>query len=104
MPYTTNTPVGFAEAESEIEYVIVYSPDVGQTWRYVQDDSPAIIAQKPTSSTYLVPDSGVGAETYTWNTPSGSFPEGSYLLRIEAYRTNMALHYSQHQVKIYIER
>ena len=32
------------------------------------------------------------------------FPRGSYLVRVEAYRPNQALHYSYHQKKIFIDR
>lgn len=104
LPYTTNTPAGFAENETEIDYAIYYSPDNGVNWRHVQDDSPAVIGERPSNAAYIVADSGIGAEVYTWPTPSGSFPEGSYLIRVEAYRTGMALHYSVHQVRIYISR
>lgn len=103
-PYTTSTPVGFAESEAEIEYVIMYSRDAGRTWLHVQDDSLAELGERPSNPVYLVADGGVGDETYTWATPAGSFPEGSYMVRIEAYRQNQSLHYSQHQTKIFIER
>ena len=45
-----------------------------------------------------------GGLTGMKSVPSGSFPEGSYMIRVECYRQNQALHYSQHQSKIYIER
>lgn len=102
--YTSSTISGFSESESELEYVVMYSNDNGVTWYYCQDDTLATAGTKPTDPTYLVADSGGGAETYTWTTPSATFPEGSYLLRVETYRTNQALHYSQHQVKVFIAR
>ena len=49
-------------------------------------------------------DGGAGDETFRWNTPTATFPEGSYQLRVECYRAGQALHYSQHQAKIYIAR
>ena len=70
----------------------------------MQDGSPATPGVKPTSSAHLEPDGGAGPESYNWSTPASQFPEGSYLLRIEAYRVNQELHYSQHQVKIFISR
>ena len=73
-------------------------------WLHVDDDSPAKIGQRPAAARYLIQDSGVGDEIYVWPTPSGGFPDGSYLIRVEAYRTGMSLHYSVHQTRIYIER
>jgi hypothetical protein len=45
-----------------------------------------------------------GDETFTWATPAASFPEGTYLIRIEGYRTGESLHYAHHQEKIYVSR
>ena len=106
-PYTSSTLSGFTESEAELEYVVMYSRDNGTTWAHCEDNTLATPGTKPTSPTVLFPDSGAGAETYNWKTPgtgTGAFPEGSYLLRVETYRNNQALHYSQHQVKIYIAR
>ncbi len=103
-PYTAATPVSFAEDETELEYVLMYSRDNAQSWLYVQDDTPATISQRPASPAYLLPDSVVGPETFTWSTPAASFPEASYVLRVECYRANQMLHYSEHQAKIYISR
>ena len=49
-------------------------------------------------------DAGTGNESFTWSTPAGSFPEGSYLVRIEGFRTSEAQHFVQHQEKIYVNR
>jgi hypothetical protein len=103
-PYTANTLPGFTENETDLEYVLMYSRDSGDTWLHVSDETVATPGTKPTNPAYLVPDSTPGQETYVWPTPAGAFPEGSYLLRIEAYRRNQALHYSQHQAKIFIDR
>ena len=104
LPYTRTTPASFAEDESMIDYVIYYSPDNGATWRHIQDDELAVIGEKPTDTSYILADAGTGPDVYAWNTPRSGFPDGSYVLRIEAYRRDMALHYSVHQMKIYIER
>ena len=45
-----------------------------------------------------------GDESYAWGTPSGTIIEGSYVIRIEAYRTSEPLHYVQHMEKIYVNR
>ncbi len=52
----------------------------------------------------MVPDAVVGEETYTWNVPIGLYPEGIYIVRVEAYRRNQNLHYAYHQVRCFIER
>ena len=49
-------------------------------------------------------DGGVGNESWVWNTPAATFPEGSYIIRIESYRKTEPQHYSQHQEKIYVNR
>ena len=50
-------------------------------------------------------DASNGAdESWTWSTPKASFPEGSYLVRIESYRASESLHYSHHVEKIYVNR
>ncbi len=102
--YTGNTPDTFTEDESLIDYVIMYSRDAGTTWLYVQDDATATPGTKPTDVTYIVADAGAGDETFNWSVPALSFPEGSYLVRIEGYRRGQSLHYSRHQVKIFINR
>lgn len=104
-PYLAATSAGFSEDESQIYYVLYYSSDMGRTWRYLQDDSVALIATQPTSTTYKVMDWNPKApETYTWATPAARFPRGTYLLRVEAYREGQALHYSHHMTQCYIDR
>lgn len=102
LPYTeTGT---FTEDESLLDYSITYSNDNGVTWRFVQDDSITKIGELPAASMYLVSDLGIGDETYTWDTPTADFPEGSYLVRIECYRDGAQTHYAWHQTKIFIQR
>lgn len=101
-PYTATG--SYSEDELQLEYVIMYSPDNGATWLHVQDDALATPSQRPTNTTYLVSDSGAGAETYDWDVPVAQFPEGSYLLRIDCFRQGAEVHYSYHKTKIYIQR
>ncbi|HEX6810016.1 MAG TPA: hypothetical protein VF384_00210 [Planctomycetota bacterium] len=101
LPYTgTGT---FAEDELLLEYVPMYSNDGGSTWLHVQDDSPATPGIRPLAA-YLVPDSGAGNETFDWTVPATTFPEGSYFVRVDCFRRGAQVHYSYHQVKIYIQR
>ena len=103
-PYTGSLAPGFSENESELEYVLMYSRDNGTTWLHTIDNAPATPGQKPTNPVHLIPDGGPGPEVVSWQTPAPNFPEGSYLIRAESYRKNQELHYSQHQVRIYISR
>ncbi|MCB9876643.1 MAG: hypothetical protein H6835_03485 [Planctomycetes bacterium] len=94
----------FSEDESQLRYRILYSPDNGATWRYVQDDSETRIGQAPDDPLVTLSDAGAGQESFTWSTPSAAFPAGSYLLRVECYRDGAQVHYSWHQNRIYIQR
>jgi hypothetical protein len=94
----------FAQDESGLEYVLMYSPDNGANWLHMADDSAATPGTKPTDSAYLFSDKGDGQEVWDWYTDSKVFTEGSYLIRIDTYRTGEILHYAQHSEKIYIDR
>ena len=102
--YSGSFSASYAGNESTLEYVVMYSKDGGKNFVYVQDGTPATPGVRPTSSSYRIADFGVGDETYNWPTPAIGFPEGSYVIRIEAYRVGSNLHYSYHQTKIYIHR
>jgi hypothetical protein len=105
LKYTSSTSPTFAENESEIEYAVMYSKDNGQTWLHTEGNVPAEPGVKPTSAALLYTDGGAGPESVPWDVSDPTaFTEGSYLIRVEAYRQNQSLHYSQHQVKIYIAR
>jgi hypothetical protein len=75
----------------------------------MKNNTPATLGKLPwvggvPDPALTVNDAGVGNETWTWPTPSATFPEGSYVIRIEAYRKTEPQHYSQHQEKIYVNR
>ena len=95
----------FTGNESELVYVLMYSNDGGTTFRYMQDNSVVPqLGQRPTNSTYIVGDGGPGDETYAWSVPASTFPEGSYVIRVECYRNSEQLHYANHQVKVFLQR
>jgi len=102
--YTTVNVANAAEAESKLVYAVLYSRDGGRTWLHLLDDSPATPGSRPEDPAVVVPDKQVGPETFTWPTPKVDVPGGSYLIRIEAYRTGEELHFAHHTEKIYIER
>lgn len=104
LPYTGSIPSGTTGSDSEIEYVLMYSNDDGQTWRHVLDDTPAIPGERPTDPSLLMVDVAPGQETYSWPTPAASYPMGSYWVRVEVYRRGKTLHYAYHQRKFFLER
>jgi hypothetical protein len=99
--YTTAYPSGYAEA-SALSYAVMYSDDNGTTWKYMQDNSAAIPGVRPAGA-YLI-SSGSANPTYSWSVPSGTFPQGTYLIRVESYRDALPLHYSYHQYMAFIRR
>lgn len=94
----------FVGNESNLDYVLTYSRDGGQTWLYVQDDTPAVSGKRPTNATYIVADGGTGDESRNWLVPADRFPEGTYILRVECYRRGESMHYSYHQSSFYLQR
>lgn len=86
-------------AGEPVFHTLIYSDDGGATWKYLQDDSPAVPGQRPTTPAYEIAG---GTATFTWDV--SAFPEASYYLRAETYRENIQTHYSYHQQKIYINR
>jgi prepilin-type N-terminal cleavage/methylation domain-containing protein len=111
MPYTSSYPADFAEDEGDIVYQLLYSTDNGTTWHNMRDDSwtqtgtLAWIDGMGPDTAKTFPDWNPGAnETWTWLTPATQFPEGSYLIRVEAYRRDRGCHYAAHEEKIHVQR
>jgi hypothetical protein len=102
--YTSTFPAGYAPSEAGLQYVLMYSTNNGATWRHMQDDSVATPGVLPAAGLRVNDTVTPGDESYSWSTPAGSFPIGTYLIRIEAYRTGAQLHYSYHQERIYLNR
>jgi hypothetical protein len=103
-PYTGTTPDTFVETDADIDYFLMYSRDGGTTWFSALDDAPVVPAAYPADIGKLLPDFTSGPETHAWSTPAASFPTGTYLLRVEAYRRGQNLHYSYNQRRIFIDR
>jgi prepilin-type N-terminal cleavage/methylation domain-containing protein len=97
LPYTPSYPATFAE-DTTIQYALLYSRDNGKTWRYMQDESAATPGVRPANALLVT------STSYSWNVPAASFPKGNYLIRIEAYRDAIPLHYAFHQYRAFIKR
>ncbi len=109
--YTESYGDGFSESESDLVYVLMYSRDNGESWLNMLDDEeaipgtvPWITGTGPDPAKTLQDLTPNDDETFTWNTPASSFPEGSYMIRVEAYRQTESLHYAQHMEKIFVNR
>jgi type II secretory pathway pseudopilin PulG len=100
--YATSYPSGYAET-SPLSYAVMYSADNGATWKYVQDGSAATPGVRAADPSCLISTSDA-TPSYDWATPAGSFPQGTYLIRVEAYRDNLPLHYAYHQYRAFIRR
>ncbi len=90
---------GFSESDTMI-YALKYSPDDGATWRYVQDRSLTEAGERPDDAHECSSSS-----QETWNLTSATdYPQGNYLLRLEAFRELIPSHYSYHQRRVLIDR
>ncbi len=94
--YTPGYPVNFAEPTA-VRYQVMYSPDNGISWKWIDDNTKALPAVKRG-------DKLTTATSLSWTTPAASFPDGNYVIRVEAYRDGLSLHYSYHQFTAYIRR
>jgi prepilin-type N-terminal cleavage/methylation domain-containing protein len=83
-------------------YFGMYSIDNGKTWRYMNTDNPATPG-KPGTGSDIVPSSTSPLKIH-WLTPAASFPQGTYIIRLECYRTDRDLHYSYHQFQAFMRR
>ncbi len=98
LPYTPAYAADFNE-DTTVRYTLLYSRDNGRTWLFMRDDSANPTPGGRPASAYLQTTT-----TYAWATPSADFPRGNYLIRIEAYRDEVPLHYAFHQYRAFIKR
>jgi hypothetical protein len=96
--YTPAYTAGFSETDP-VQYQVMYSNDGGATWQWCDTSIPGT----PTLGTRS-PAALTTATNFNWSTPTGTFPMGNYLIRVEAYRQNYSLHYSFHQFRAFIRR
>jgi prepilin-type N-terminal cleavage/methylation domain-containing protein len=97
LSYTPAYSNTFSE-DTIVRYAPMYSRDNGKTWLFMKDDTAALVGVRPTSG-YLQT-----ATSYKWSVPKLKFPKGNYLIRVDAYRDEVPLHYSFHQYRAFIKR
>lgn len=97
LPYTPAYPNNFAE-DTTVRYALLYSRDNGKSWLHMKDGTKATPGVRPAVG-YLQT-----AKTFKLLTPALAFPKGNYLLRVEAYRDEVPLHYSFHQYRAFLKR
>jgi hypothetical protein len=97
--YTNSYGASFNET-STMSYYVMYSRDNGVTWTYAK--SPYGVATPGVRSTN---DDHKTTDLYfDWSIPLGTFPTGSYIIRVEAYRDAYPLHSSFHQYQMFLNR
>ncbi|HWW62593.1 MAG TPA: hypothetical protein VN181_14565, partial [Thermoanaerobaculia bacterium] len=97
LPYTPAYAANFSDTTT-VRYANLYSRDNGRTWLHMRNDAAATPGVRPADvelTTNLFRD---------WSTPANRFPKGNYLIRVEAYRDEVPLHYSFHQYRAFIKR
>lgn len=110
LKYTTAYANTFAEAESDLAYVLTLSRDGGHSWTNLKTGAVATPGTLPRTALGAVDaasiwlDAGTGNESWSLSTPAASYPEGSYFIRVECFRQAENLHYAFHQEKIYVHR
>jgi prepilin-type N-terminal cleavage/methylation domain-containing protein len=88
------TGTGMYSESVSVIYNLKYSPNAGVTWAFVQDGSAAVSGVCDTSAAHAV--TNIAPWTYNWPVASGgtTLAQGDYLMMVEAYRQNHALHYA----------
>jgi hypothetical protein len=108
LTYTTDAGYSSFTEDTNTSHVVIYSKDSGGTWFYASDNTPATLGIRPTVASrwaYQAVVPSTSSFTYSWDVSNRTnFPEGNYLVRVEAYRDTLPLHYGFHQMKIFIKR
>ena len=92
-----------AATSSKLCYTVLYSPDHGRSWNFAADGSAARLGRRPPTHLCLE-DAAAGPEELVIATPAQRFPAGSYLIRVEAFWREHAVHGSYHMRRVEILR
>ena len=93
-PYTENYPSGYTEKSTPLFFNVKYSSDGGKTWFFADDGSATVTGAAASGHAVTTP--------YNWDI--SGLASGTYLLRVEAFRQNVPLHYAYHQVTAQVSR
>lgn len=93
-PYHADTAQDFGE-RNQIFYVLKYSPDEGKTWFLARDNSPTRPGEYPRAEQREM------TSEFDWNI---SDKKGNYIVRVEAFRQDIPLHYAFHQIGMSVKR
>ena len=94
-PYTSHYRDDFVES-TPLAFAVKYSTDGGMTWKLARNGMVVPAGERPPLSEL------VGPGGFEWDV--AEMPPGDFLLRVEAYRSSIPLHYSYHQVRQNIRR
>jgi prepilin-type N-terminal cleavage/methylation domain-containing protein len=107
-------PDDFAEDTSDITFFVMYNNNEldALSWKYMQDDSTATPGVRAPAALGIAaplplkdPTDPNDPYTYDWNlSDKAKFGQGNYIVRVEAYRDGLPLHYSYHQYRVFIRR
>jgi hypothetical protein len=103
-PYTPAYPASFTESEADLLYLILYSPDAGESWFLAADNQPADPEARPADPSPYLPDAGIGNETFVLSTPASHYPAGDYLFRVVTFHRTRGPHSSWHQRRVRVTR
>lgn len=91
-PYTENYPIGHTEPGTHI-YNAKFSSDAGNTWTFVNTTQSALPGVLDRARLVTAP--------FNWNI--SGFAPGTYILRLEAYRDAIGMHYAYQQQAIIVQ-
>jgi prepilin-type N-terminal cleavage/methylation domain-containing protein len=103
-PYTPAYPGAFTEAEADLLYSILYSPDDGESWFFAANNQPADPEVRPGDASLFLLDAGIGNETFVLATPAAKYAAGDYLFRVVTYHRTRVPHSSWHQRRVRLTR
>jgi len=92
--YSAFTEADISAPALPLEFGVLYSDDRGASWKCANGGS-ATAGEK---------SCGPDASPFSWNVSNQStFPTGTYILRVEAYRQDRDMHYAYHNVDVHIK-
>jgi hypothetical protein len=102
--YTPQYSASYSES-TPLDFYVMYSRDNGVTWKYCNTENDATPGTRGTAADRLTSSAATASLTGGWDVSNRTaFPQNAYLLRVEAYRSNIPLHYSYHQFRAFINR